>query len=490
MRRLSLVTIILVPVALAMVGNLASNTVRVSAAWWPWLVWSFSALLVATTVAIEVRRRQADEGSSHEDPAQRHQAAAHILANTAAPSTPSAANTLPADIASFIGRQAELKRVTRPPEGIVAGGVVRIDSIDGMAGVGKTAFAVHVAHELAQHFPDGQLFIRLHGHTPGQQPVEPADALATLLLSTGMAADQIPLGVDARAHLWRARMVGKKMLIVLDDATGSDQVVPLLPGTAHALVLVTSRRRLSALPQAMPVTLETLEPREAARLFTLLADRPGLDETDAGVIKLTRLCGYLPLAITLMAGQLKHHPAWTTSSLAADLASARDRLTAIRAENSSAAAAFNLSYRDLSADQQKLLGRLGLHPGTDFDAYVAAALQDTSVDAAGTLLDDLYSHHLIEEPVRGRYRFHDLIRYHARSLSTLENAAESGAAVDRLLDYYVHTARTAARYLARYHHAAGVRAEIVVPVSRVRELPLRLRQPPGCKLSVPICSRS
>ena len=154
----------------------------------------------------------------------------------------------PADVASFTGRRAELERIMQElPGRSASGGVVRIDAIDGMAGIGKTALAVHAAHQLAGRYPDGQIFLRLHGHTPGQQPLEPSDALATLLLATGMSADQVPRGLEARQQLWRDRLAGKRVLLVLDDATGSDQVHPLLPGTASTLVLVTSRRRLSAL---------------------------------------------------------------------------------------------------------------------------------------------------------------------------------------------------------------------------------------------------
>ena len=236
------------------------------------------------------------------------------------PERPSAAHTLPADVASFTGRQAELEQLMRAMPGQASsGGMVRIDAIDGMAGVGKTAFAVHAAHQLAPHFPDGQIFVRLHGHTRGQRPVEPADALVTLLLAAGIAPQQIPAGMEARAGLWRDRMAGRKALLLLDDATSSEQVRPLLPGTAGTLVLVTSRRRLTALPEALPVTLDILGANEAADLFAKLACRPGLQPADPGVVEVVRLCGYLPLAISLMAGQLKHHRTWTTADLAADL---------------------------------------------------------------------------------------------------------------------------------------------------------------------------
>ena len=140
------------------------------------------------------------------------------------------------------------------------GGVVGIHAIDGMAGIGKTTFAVHAAHQLAAGFPDGQFFLPLHAHTRGQRPVDPADALASLLLTAGVAAQQIPPGLEARAARWRDHVAGKKILLLLDDAAGHEQVRPLLPGTTGSLVLVTSRRRLTALEDAAVISLDTLPP--------------------------------------------------------------------------------------------------------------------------------------------------------------------------------------------------------------------------------------
>ncbi len=159
-------------------------------------------------------------------------------------SAPAATRTLPRDIGSFTGRHSELRQLMEAVTGRAAtGGVVGIHAIDGMAGVGKTAFVVHAAHQLAPRFPDGQIFLRLHAHTTGQQPVDPAEALATLLLTIGIAPQQIPAGLAARELLWRDRLSGKKVLLVLDDAAGQQQVDPLLPGTTDSLVLITSRRR-------------------------------------------------------------------------------------------------------------------------------------------------------------------------------------------------------------------------------------------------------
>ena len=356
----------------------------------------------------------------------------------------SATRALPRDIASFTGRQAELTQLLNAIDALtVSGRVAGIHAIDGMAGIGKTTFAVHAAHRLARHFPDGQFFLPLHAHTPGQRPVGPADALASLLLIAGVAAPQIPPGLEARAGRWRDQVAGKKVLLLLDDAASHEQVRPLLPGSAGSLVLVTSRRRLAALEDAAAISLDTLSPAEGAALLVRLAGRPGLGPAAAGVGEITRLCGYLPLAIGMLAGQLHRHPAWTAAGLAADLAAARDRLGLMQAENLSVAVAFDLSYRDLTADQQRLFRRLGLHPGPDIDAYAAAALEDTSLDQARRHLEDLYDQHLINEPAPGRYRLHDLLREHARALAAADDPAGSGAAIGRLLDYYLHTALAA-----------------------------------------------
>src|SRR5262249_13794797 len=150
---------------------------------------------------------------------------------------------------------------------------------------------------------------RLHAHTPGQRPVDPADALATLLLATGVAAQQIPAELAARELLWRNRVADKKVLLVLDDATGPGQVESLLPGGPGCLVLITSRRRLGGLDDVMSISLDILAPGEAAELFCRVAACPDLAPTDAAVAEVSRLCGYLPLAIRLMAARL-HHRKW------------------------------------------------------------------------------------------------------------------------------------------------------------------------------------
>ena len=360
-----------------------------------------------------------------------------------------ASRTLPRDIANFTGRERELTWLLEALTPTATdGGVVGIHAIDGMAGIGKTTFAVHAAHRLAPDFPDGQFFLPLHAHTPGQRPVGPADALASLLLTAGLTPQQIPPGLEARAARWRGQVAGKKVLLVLDDAASHQQVRPLLPGTAGSLVLVTSRRRLTALQDATVVSLDILPPAEAAALLARLATRPEVRANDPAVGELTRLCGYLPLAIGMLASQLRHHLAWTPAELAADVAVARDRLALMHAEDVSVDAAFGLSYTDLTAPQQQLFRRLGLLPGPSIDAYAAAALDSTTLDAARRGLEGLYDQHLLTEPAPGRYQLHDLLREHARALAAAGNPAESDAATGRLLDYYLYTALAAGQHFA------------------------------------------
>jgi transcriptional regulator with XRE-family HTH domain len=400
-----------------------------------------------------------------------------------------ASRTLPRDIAAFTGRAGELERLLAGLAGAApGGGVVGICAIGGMAGIGKTTLAVHAAHRLAGRFPDGQIFLPLHGHTPGQRPVDPADALASLLLAAGISAQAIPAGLDARAGRWRDFLAGKKMLLVLDDAAGHEQVGPLLPGTAGCLVLVTSRRRLAALDDAAVISLDTLPPAEAAVLLARLAGRPDLGPGDAGAEEITRLCGNLPLAIGMLGRQLAYHPAWTAESLAADLTAARDRLELMQAENLSLAAAFDLSYQDLSEGQRRLFRRLGLHPGPDIDAYAAAALDDTSMATARRQLGAFYDQYLIAEPARGRYRLHDLLREHARALAASGDPADCDAAVGRLLDYYLHGAIAASRHIATSTPAAR-RLPPGDPRPGSRSCPRVSRQPPGWKSSALTCMR-
>ncbi|HEY2507894.1 MAG TPA: tetratricopeptide repeat protein [Streptosporangiaceae bacterium] len=360
-----------------------------------------------------------------------------------------ATRTLPRDIASFTGRSEELRLLLAAAGDGRDEGVPSIYAIGGMAGVGKTTLAVHAAHLLAPSFPDGQIFLPLHAHTPGQPPVQPADALASMLQTAGIAAQQIPASLEARIGLWRDRLADQRVLLLLDDAASSEQVQPLLPASPGCVVLVTSRRHLTALLDARYISVDSLPAGQAAGLVAALAGRPDISARDAAVIEIAELCGCLPLALGMLARHLHHHQTWSAADLAADLAAARDRLELMHAEDLSVAAAFDLSYQDLTGEQQRLFRRLGLHPGTDIDAYAAAALDDSSLGQTRRNLDGLFDRYLLTEPVRGRYRLHDLIREHARVLAAADPPAERNAAAARLLDYYLHGVLAASRRLGR-----------------------------------------
>lgn len=375
-------------------------------------------------------------------------------APTRAPDADAVPTSLPRDVAAFTGREREVEDLVAAVRAGSTGGVVGIHAVDGMPGVGKTAFAVHVAHRLAADFPDGSLFLSLHAHTHGTPPVDLGTALTSLLLALGTAPQRIPADLSARAGLWRATLAGGRYLVVLDDAGGSAQVEPLLPGTPGSLVLITSRRRLVALADAVPVTLDVLPEDRAVRLLVAKAGRADLTAEDPGCAELARLCGHLPLALHLTAARLRHHRTWSAEDVIADLAAASGRLAALSSENVSVRAAFELSYRDLSVDQQLLFRRLGRQPGLDFDAYAVAALHGTDLPTARRLLEELEDHHLVEEPSRGRYRMHDLVRDYARALTDIDRdtgwCADAAQAVERQLDYYLHAALAASRSFARY----------------------------------------
>jgi tetratricopeptide (TPR) repeat protein len=369
--------------------------------------------------------------------------------------------SLPPDTAAFTGRQAELDRITATiTDSAGTGGVVAIQAIGGMPGVGKTTLAVHAAHLLTDRFPGRQLFLSLHAHTPGQDPVTPKAALAGLLTATGLDAGHLPADLDGRAALWRDRMAGQQVLLVLDNAVSSAQVAPLLPGSKDCLVLVTSRRYLGDLPgAAAPVLLEVLPPQEAREMFTRLAPRAAEGPTEI-VGELVRLAGCLPLAVSLLARVYARHPSWTLADLAAET---RARMLTLAAEHDSVAAAFGMSYEHLDPGQQEFFRRLALHPGTTIDGYAAAALAGIPLPDAARRLDALYGEGLLTEAGHRRYGMHDLIRRYAQDLAATDPADDREQALDRLLDYYQHTAARAEALLARQARTSPAPVPRTVP---------------------------
>ncbi|QQQ73463.1 tetratricopeptide repeat protein [Saccharothrix sp. 6-C] len=363
--------------------------------------------------------------------------------------------SLPRDLAEFTGRESELRRLLIAV-GLASGGgatAVAIHAIDGMPGIGKTTLGVHAAHTLAPKYPDGTLFLNLWGHTPGQEPRDPFDALHALMVDIGVRTDVLARHntLDDRARLWRSLVATRRLLIVLDDAVDHHQVTPLLPGTRGSLVLITSRNRLPGLDGVHPLTLDVLPHADADRMLWRLAHRtPEPAEADH-VTRLVDLCGRLPLAIAITASQLRAHPTWPirrlADTLSARLAQDTDRLEEFDYGDRSVRASFDTSFRDLPADLRSMFTLLGVHHGPEIDAPAAAALAGITPARAQRALDALHVRHLVQETSPGRYRLHDLLRAYAHTHAGRLDPAFRWQATSRALDYYLHTAHAATRVL-------------------------------------------
>lgn len=369
----------------------------------------------------------------------------------AAPPSRSAPRQLPADTRLFTGRGRELEALTSLAGSgdEAAADMVVISAINGMGGIGKTALAVRVGHQVAERFPDGQLFIDLRGYDTRLAPLAAEDALDYLLRSLGVQPRAIPADLDERAALYRSRLAGTRTLIVLDNAANTAQVQPLLPGTPGCLVLVTSRNRMMGLDDAHFFALDALGPAEAVSLLRRIAGEERISGQEAAAAELVGLCGLMPLAVRIAAAQLRHQPTLTVKGLIEQLREESQRLTQLRDEDRDLTSVFESSYRGLPGPEARLFRLLGLMPGPDFDAYAAAHLAGCPLRAAERGLELLLDQNLLVQPAPGRFRLHDLLRSYARSLETPED--EERACTNRVLDYYEQTALAAAEELARRH---------------------------------------
>jgi len=361
---------------------------------------------------------------------------------------------LPVDTRLFTGRAPEVDQLLALAEPEIehdGARTVVISAIDGMGGVGKSALAVHVAHRLRDRFPAGQVFLDLHGHTPGTEPLTAHDALDQLLRSLGAVPQQIPKDLGPRAAFYRDRLAGTKTLILLDNAASTAQVRPLLPSDPGCLVLITSRKRLTGLDDAHSLALDTLSDTEALSLMHEAAGPGRIPEGHAEVRELIALCGHLPLAVRIAGARLRHRPVLRVEDLVEELRDERHRLDLLEDEDRNVTVVFDTSYAALPEAEQRLLRLLGVVPGADFDAFAAANLLGTDRHTAGRLLESLLDHNLLAQRVPRRYQFHDLVRLYVRRLSGAPGPVdENDAALERLLDYYQHTAYNADRLLNRY----------------------------------------
>jgi tetratricopeptide (TPR) repeat protein len=360
-----------------------------------------------------------------------------------------------------VGRTAEIHALTGEQASMP---LIRV--IEGMPGVGKTALAVRAARDAAQRYPDGSLYLSLHAHDPRHPPVDPSDALDQLLRMLSVTAQGSALSAQQRAALWRAEIGRRRAVVVLDDASGPDQVRPLLPDAGSCLILITSRRRLRGLDDARRVALGVLPDSDAVTLFCRIAGPGHADNQDA-VGRAVQLCGRLPLAIRLTAGQLRRSHAPALAELVEELASPwpdpADRGPAV----SRVMAAFELSYRGLTAEEQRFFRYLAASPCTRLTEAAAAAITGVTLARVRGCLDALLDHHLLEKDAPGRYRFHDLIRSFGADQARAEDPApEQRRAARRLMNYHLLATDRADRLLYPHRQRpilpAGIR-DLVLP---------------------------
>ncbi|WP_242909611.1 protein kinase domain-containing protein [Actinomadura terrae] len=355
---------------------------------------------------------------------------------------------LPAPSSVFVGRQDALNVLAGllPVDGVCE--AVVISAIAGGAGIGKTTLAVHWAHQVADRFADGALFVNLRGYDPAE-PLHPLQALDGFLRALDVPASKIPDDLHARSALFRTILAGRRVLVVLDNAADADQVRPLLPATPGCLALITSRSHLAGLTTregAHRVPLDVLPPDQAVHLLrrTIGADRVDAEPEQAH--QLARQCGHLPLALRIVADRAAGDPHLRLADLVAELTDERHRLDALATSDdptTSVRAVFSWSYRLLPKSAARAFRLLGLHAGPDISLQAAAALLDLPTTRARTVLSILTGQHLLQHSGRNRYRFHDLLAVYATERAAQDETPRScDQAIGRLLTWYLHTAHS------------------------------------------------
>ncbi|CAM4052458.1 BTAD domain-containing putative transcriptional regulator [Nocardiopsis rhodophaea] len=367
-----------------------------------------------------------------------HGAAAHASAPVPA--------QLPPDIADFTGRRSQVAQLGRglasEPSGpgsddsgdrLPASPMV-ISAVAGMGGIGKTALAVHVAHEQARNFPDGQLYVNLRGAE--ERPVDPAQVLSRFLHALGLEGGAVPDGLEERSALYRSRLADRRVLVVLDNAASERQVRPLLPGTPGCAVLVTSRARLTGLEGARLIDLDVFEPRQAVELLAAIAGAERVAAEPVAAEEIVRLCAYTPLAVRIAGARLAGRPQWTLTRMARLLGDEQRRLDELATGDLAVRASFSLSYAGLADETRRAFRLMSTLEVPDFTAWAVAALLDSSLDQAETHIETLVDAQLLtiaatDVTGRLRYRMHDLVRLFGRERAEAEDRPEDRVAAQR-----------------------------------------------------------
>ncbi|MEU4333001.1 BTAD domain-containing putative transcriptional regulator [Micromonospora lupini] len=353
---------------------------------------------------------------------------------------------LPRAVADFVGRGDLLSRILAETRRVEERAPA-VHIIDGMAGSGKTTLAVHLARQLSVRYPDAMLFIDLCGHG-AKNRVEPARALVTLLRQLDVPPARIPVEFDERVELWRRELGRRRSVVVLDNAASSEQILPLLPTEPTAVVLVTSRRRLSHPDVAPSQTLPILSLGEGVDLLALSVGRARVEAEPEAAAEVVRLCGHLPLAIRLAGARLAQRRGWRLADLVEQMTGGTPALLHLVQEDNTVAGAFAASYEPLSEAVKRVFRFLGLYPGNRLSPPAVAALTGLTVAEAHAALDHLVDRNLVEDLTSRRYRLHDLMRQYSTELCLrTDTPKERELGLAQLFDFTLEAALKAADLL-------------------------------------------